>query len=273
MRVHGTSYAHAARQIVAWAQNRSSRYVCVANVHVVMEAHDDPQFRDLINEADLVTPDGMPLVWTLRLLGIQEAKRVYGPDLTLHVCRAAASAAIPIGLYGGTPDSLADFAAALQRWFPDLQIGCTIAPPFRPLTPEEDAAYTQQIIDSGVQILFVGIGCPKQERWMAGHKRRIPAVMIGVGAAFDFHSGRVQQAPPWIQRVGLEWAFRLLSEPRRLWKRYAKHNPRFLFFISSQLLQARLLPRYGTPYGESSSQPTGAISKRTGPPSSGNSRP
>ncbi len=238
-RVDGTSYPHAVQQIRTWAAARTSRYVCVANVHVVMEAHDDADFRRLINDADLVTPDGMPLVWALRLLGIEPAQRVYGPDLTLHLCREAAAAGLPIGLYGGTPESLADFTAALERWFPGIQVGCAIAPPFRPLTPDEDAAYTRQIIDAGVRILFVGIGCPKQERWMAAHKDRIPAVMIGVGAAFDFHSGRVRQAPAWMQRIGLEWAFRLATEPRRLWKRYAKHNPRFVAFIAAQWMRTR----------------------------------
>lgn len=241
-RVDNTSYAHATRQILAWARSALSRYVCVANVHVIMESHDDPQFRRLVNEADLVTPDGMPLVWALKSMGLKQAGRVYGPDLTLHLCKAAADAGVPVGLYGGTPGSLADFAEILQRLFPTLQIGCAIAPPFRPLTPEEDAAYTQQIIESGVRILLVGIGCPKQERWMAAHKGRIPAVMVGVGAAFDFHAGRVRQAPRWMQRAGLEWAFRLAMEPRRLWKRYAKHNPRFLLFFGAQLLRTRLAP-------------------------------
>lgn len=234
LRVDGTSYAHATEAVMQWAQARSSRYVCVANVHMVMEGHDDPAFRELVNAADLVTPDGMPLVWALRLLGLQDATRVYGPDLTLHVCRRAAENNLPIALYGGTPDSLDDFTAFLHREFPALQVACRIAPPFRPLTPEEDARYTHQINDSGARIVLVGIGCPKQERWIAAHRGRIHAVMLGVGAAFDFHAGRVRQAPAWMQYIGLEWLFRVMMEPRRLWRRYARHNPRFLWHFARQ---------------------------------------
>jgi N-acetylglucosaminyldiphosphoundecaprenol N-acetyl-beta-D-mannosaminyltransferase len=203
---------------------------------MVMEGHDDPSFQRLVNNADLVTPDGMPLVWGLKLLGAQKATRVYGPDLTLYVCEAAAKAGITVGLYGGTRESLADFVAFLERRFPRIQVVCSIAPPFRSLTPDEDARYTRQILESGAQILFVGIGCPKQERWIAAHKGTIPAVMLGVGAAFDFHSGRVAQAPKWMQRLGLEWVFRVSMEPRRLWKRYAIHNPRYVVLLARQVV-------------------------------------
>ncbi|WP_456833452.1 WecB/TagA/CpsF family glycosyltransferase [Deinococcus sp. UYEF24] len=204
-----------------------------------MEGVDDPAFLDVTNSANLVTPDGMPLVWALQLLGAKNATRVYGPTLTLHVCRAAAQAGIPIGLYGGTPDSLQDFRAFLQHEFPGIRIACSIAPPFRTLTPEEDAAYTEQILESGARILFVGIGCPKQEWWMYNHRDRLPLVMLGVGAAFDFHSGRVRQAPAAMQKLGLEWLFRLIAEPRRLWKRYARQNPRFVVMFASQLWRHR----------------------------------
>lgn len=242
MRVDGTSYAHAAETVVRWAHARSSRYVCVANVHMVMEGYDDPHFQQLVNEADLVTPDGMPLVWALRLLGIPTATRVYGPDLTLHVCRRAAEDGLSIALYGGTPRSLNDFAAFLHNQFPCIQIACRIAPPFRPLTPDEDARYTRQLQASGAQIVLVGIGCPKQERWIAAHRGRINAVMIGVGAAFDFHAGRVRQAPTWMQRIGMEWLFRVMMEPRRLWRRYAQHNPRFVWLFARQWLRAHRQP-------------------------------
>jgi len=237
MRVDATSYAHAASLVLDWAAAGESRYVSVANVHMVMETHDDPAFRQVVNGADLVTPDGMPLVWGLRLLGVDRQQRVYGPDLTLALCRAAAEQGIPVGFYGGTEESLAALEASLRRRFPDLRIACMISPPFRPLSDGQDAAFTRQIRDSGARILFVGIGCPKQERWMAAHKNRIPAVMVGVGAAFDFHSGRVKQAPVWLQRLGLEWAFRLLMEPRRLWRRYLRHNPRFVALFLVQLLR------------------------------------
>jgi N-acetylglucosaminyldiphosphoundecaprenol N-acetyl-beta-D-mannosaminyltransferase len=238
MRVDATSYKDATQQILDWAKAGESQYVCAANVHMIMEAHDDPAFAQVVNHAALVTPDGMPLVWALRALGIPDAARVCGPALTLQVCQAAADAGIPIGLYGGTSESLAIFVAFLQSQFPKIKVVCQIAPPFRPLTSKEDADCTQQIVESGAQLLFVGIGCPKQELWMAAHKGRIPAVMLGVGAAFDFHSGRVKQAPPWMQRICLEWFFRLMMEPKRLWKRYAKHNPRFVVFFFTQWVES-----------------------------------
>ena len=239
VRTDATSYEGVTQRVLKWAGKGASRYVCVTSVHGVIEAYDDPTFRAVLNGADLVTPDGMPLVWGLRLLGIETATRVYGPNLTLHVCRAAAEAGVPIALYGGTPDSLQQFGSFLEERFPGVQVVCRIAPPFRPLTPEEDERYTQQIVDSGARIVLVGIGCPKQERWMAEHRGRIPAVMLGIGAAFDFHSGRVRQAPSWVQNLGVEWLFRLIAEPKRLWKRYSRIVPRFLYLFGKQLLRWR----------------------------------
>jgi N-acetylglucosaminyldiphosphoundecaprenol N-acetyl-beta-D-mannosaminyltransferase len=151
----------------------------------------------------------------------------------------ASRESVPIGLYGGTSELLEELVRLLKTRHPEVQVVCQIAPPFRPLRQEEDKAITQQIKESGARILFVGIGCPKQERWMVAHKRRIPTVMLGVGAAFDFHTGRVLQAPRWMQVAGLEWVFRLLMDPRRLWKRYAKHNPRFVGLFLMQLLGVR----------------------------------
>jgi N-acetylglucosaminyldiphosphoundecaprenol N-acetyl-beta-D-mannosaminyltransferase len=178
----------------------------------------------------------MPLVWVLRRLGLKDQNRVYGPDLTLSVCRAAADAGIPVGLYGGTPEALDALQKVYQERLPQLQIAYAYSPPFRPLTRDEDEAIVQAINRSGARIVFVGLGCPKQEQWVAGHRDRVQAVMLAVGAAFDFHSGRVEQAPRWMQRSGLEWLFRLLMDPRRLWRRYFKHNPRFLWLIAWQLL-------------------------------------
>lgn len=241
-RIDATTYAGATAQILAWAGEGGVRRVHAANVHMVMEGVDDSAFRQVTNTADLVTSDGMPLVWALKLLGVPEAERVYGPTLTLHVCEAAARQGVPIGLYGGTPESLHDFKAFLHHEFPGIRVACAIAPPFRPLTAEEDEGYTREIVESGARILFVGIGCPKQEWWMYAHRDRLPLVMLGVGAAFDFHSGRVRQAPGPLQRLGLEWLFRLVMEPRRLWKRYARQNPRFVLLFARQLLRQRLIP-------------------------------
>lgn len=234
MRVDATSYEAASRQIVDWAIQGRSRYVCVANVHQTMETYDSDEFRAVVNGADMVTPDGMPLVWALKALGVEDASRVYGPTLVLHICREAAERGVSIFLYGGTPESLVAFQAFLERNFPKLEVAGAIAPPFRAITPEEDEAYTRQIVESGAGVVFAGIGCPKQERWIAAHKGHIPAVMVGVGAAFDFHSGRVKQAPRWLSDLGLEWTFRLAMEPKRLWKRYAKHNPRFVALFAKQ---------------------------------------
>lgn len=238
-RVDATTYADAAGRILSWARAGLSRYVCVCNVHMVMEAHDAPDFQQIVNDADLVTPDGMPLVWGLRLMGLPESPRVDGATLTLHVCEAAARENIPIALYGGTEQSAGAFAEFLRRTYPSIHIAATIIPPFRELTEEEDAAYTRQLVESGARIIFVAIGCPKQERWMAAHAGKIPAAMIGVGAALDFHAGMIHRAPKWMQTAGLEWLFRLIMEPRRLWRRYARHNPRFVGLAAQQMLGMR----------------------------------
>jgi N-acetylglucosaminyldiphosphoundecaprenol N-acetyl-beta-D-mannosaminyltransferase len=239
MRVDATSYEDASRRVVRWACEGRSGYVCVATVHMTMEAFDSAAFRQVVNGADLVTPDGRPLVWALRSLGVRGASQVRGTDLTTHVVERAARENVPIGLYGGTPESLEVLVRVLRKRYPGVRVVCQIAPPFRPLRPEEDEAVTREIVASGARILFVGIGCPKQERWMVAHKGRIPAVMLGVGAAFDFHTGRVRQAPHWMQVAGLEWVFRLLMDPRRLWRRYAKNNPRFVALFLMQLLGLR----------------------------------
>jgi N-acetylglucosaminyldiphosphoundecaprenol N-acetyl-beta-D-mannosaminyltransferase len=243
MRVDATSYDDASRRVARWAREGRSAYVCVATVHMVMEAFDSSAFGRVVNGADLVTPDGRPLVWALRSLGVGDATQVRGTYLTTHVVERAAREDIPIGLYGGTPELLEKFAGILESRYPGVRVVCRIAPPFRPLTSEEDQRVTQEIISSGARILFVGIGCPKQERWMEAHKERIQAVMLGVGAAFDFHTGRVRQAPGWMQVAGLEWLFRVLMDPKRLWKRYAKHNPRFVLFFLLQLLGLLLAGR------------------------------
>jgi N-acetylglucosaminyldiphosphoundecaprenol N-acetyl-beta-D-mannosaminyltransferase len=185
-------------------------------------------------------PDGTPLVWTLRALGVRNAERVYGPDLAIEVCREAASAGISVALYGSTQATVNRLAQVLPRLAPGLQIACAIAPPFRSLTPAEDAAHMDEIAASGAGIVLVGLGCPRQERWCDEHRGRLPAVLIGVGAAFDFHAGTVPQAPPALQRVGLEWAFRLAVEPRRLWRRYARIVPQFFAGAVIEIARARM---------------------------------
>ncbi len=233
------SLAEAAEQVVAWAQAGESRTVCAASVHMVMEAHDDPDFAAVVNAADLVTPDGMPVVWALRLLGQPDQTRVCGPDLTLEVCRLASERSLLVGFYGAQEIVLQTLTARLQQQFPGLAIAYACSPPFRPLDEAEQAATLQEIRASGARILFVGLGCPRQEHWMAQHRGLLPAVMLGVGAAFDFHAGAARRAPRWMQRSGLEWAFRFAMEPRRLWKRYLKHNPRYLVLLAAQVLARR----------------------------------
>ncbi|MCS6953700.1 MAG: WecB/TagA/CpsF family glycosyltransferase [Bryobacterales bacterium] len=226
MQLHACTYSAATNRILAWAQRGEPRYVGFALVNNVMEACDSPDLRAVTNIADLVTPDGMPFVWAQRRLGLPEATRVYGPRLTEHVLTAAAAEGPPVGFYGCTAEVLAQLRATVQRRWPQPAIRYAFAPPFRPLRPEEDAAVTAAIRASGVRLLLVGSSTPKQEHWMAAHRGRIPAVMLGVGAAFDFLAGTKSQAPVWMQGAGLEWLFRLATEPRRLWRRYREHNPR-----------------------------------------------
>jgi N-acetylglucosaminyldiphosphoundecaprenol N-acetyl-beta-D-mannosaminyltransferase len=240
MRVDATSYTDASNRVLAWATRSEPGYVCVSTVHMVMEAHDDPDFQRIVNGASLVTPDGVPLVWALRLLGVPEARRVYGPQLTPELCGRAAAAGVPVGFYGGSQETLDRMIPRLQARYPDLEVAYAYSPPFRPLEPAEEKRIAEEINASNARILFVGLGCPKQERWMAAHVGRVRAVMLGVGAAFDFLAGSKRQAPAWLQRAGLEWAFRLISEPRRLWYRYLYHNPRFLMLFAAQVAQSGL---------------------------------
>jgi N-acetylglucosaminyldiphosphoundecaprenol N-acetyl-beta-D-mannosaminyltransferase len=237
-RVDATSYRHATGQVLDWAAAGESRYVCVATVNNLIEGCDDPGYNALMEAADLVTPDGMPLVWGLRLLGVPDASRVYGPDLTPLVCEEAARRVVPVGFYGGQADVLDDLAASLTTRYPGLRIAYRWSPPFRPLTAEEEAKVADDLVRSGTRVLFVGLGTPKQERWMADHKG-LPMVMLGVGAAFDFLSGRKRQAPRALQGLGLEWLYRLVREPRRLWRRYLYRNPRFVALFAAQLLRQR----------------------------------
>jgi N-acetylglucosaminyldiphosphoundecaprenol N-acetyl-beta-D-mannosaminyltransferase len=241
IRVDATSYEDAARRVVDWAKDAESRYVCVASVNNVMHARDDDAYRAIMNASDLVTPDGMPLVWGLRLLGVEHATRVYGPTLTPTVCARAAREGVPVGFYGGTPEVLDRLRANLLRDYPDLRIVYGWAPPFRAPTEEEEARVRADIRASGARIVFVGLGTPKQEQWMMRHRGELDAVMLGVGAAFDFIAGQKKQAPAVLQRMGLEWLFRLVTEPRRLWKRYLVSNPRFIGLFAAQLTRARLL--------------------------------
>lgn len=229
MRVDITSLEQATEYVIQGSQTEQKGYVCAAGVHMCMESHDDEDFQRIVNGAVLVVPDGKPLVWWMRAFGIKNAKHVRGPDLFLNVCDKASEYGISVGLYGGTQDALDKLQEYFKRQLPNLNIACAISPPFRELTQDEQDKYLKTVDESGAKILFLGLGCPKQERWMAQNKDRINALMIGVGAAFDFYAGTKKMAPIWMIRMGLEWLYRLITEPGRLWKRYLMNNPRFIF--------------------------------------------
>jgi N-acetylglucosaminyldiphosphoundecaprenol N-acetyl-beta-D-mannosaminyltransferase len=235
-----TSYTEACDRIQTWAIAQTSCYIIAANVHVVMTAHWNRAYRQVVNNAALVTPDGMPLVWALRLLGQQHATRVYGPDLMLAWCQRASDMQLSIYLYGGTETMLQKLQQKLRSQFPQLIIAGAHAPPFRELTPAEESQDIERINTSGAKVVFVALGCPKQELWMARQQGQLQAVMIGVGAAFAFHSGEVSQAPRWMMAAGLEWLYRFAVEPKRLWKRYLINNPAFILLFGVQLLRQKL---------------------------------
>ena len=239
VRVDATTYADATASVLRWAADGRSCYVCLANVRSLMEARASREYQAVMQQADLVTSDGMPLVWLLRWLGVSHATRVYGPDLMPLILAAAARQGVPVGFYGGSESSLPHLVGAIASRFPNLKLRYACAPPFRPLTLEEDSSVVRAIDDAGVRILFVGIGSAKQDLWMHAHQGRIQAVMLGVGAAFDYLARTKPQAPLWMQRSGLEWLFRLCTEPRRMWRRYLRDNPRFALLALAMLIRTR----------------------------------
>jgi N-acetylglucosaminyldiphosphoundecaprenol N-acetyl-beta-D-mannosaminyltransferase len=223
-----------ARDLIVGARgHRRLGYVCLCTVNGIAEARRDPGFRRIFNESWLTTPDGMPIVW----LGPPGVERVYGPDLLLAVCDAGRSAGLRHFFYGGRAGVADELAGRLSSRFPGLQVSGTFAPPFRDLSADEMARLKSDVAASRADIVWVGLGTPKQERFMAGPGRELDAgLLIGVGAAFDFHAGRVRQAPRWVQRSGLEWLFRLCIEPRRLARRYFTTNPLFIARVAGQKL-------------------------------------
>jgi len=226
-------------RIMEWARVRSSRYVCICNVHSLVTARQDPAFRTVLDQSDLNTADGVPLVWGVRAAGHPGQQRVAGPDLIDPLCRAAAREGVSVFLYGSTPETLAGFRDKLTADHPGLTIAGAISPPFRILTDAEKREIVATIEASGAGIVWVGLGCPKQEKWMWEHRPKLNAVMIGVGAAFDYEIGRIRRAPGWMQRAGLEWAYRLAQEPRRLFKRYAVTNTLFVALYAKDALRRR----------------------------------
>jgi len=235
-------------EVVDWMEAMVAKgargYVTAAAVNLVMSAREDPATRRAVLGATLAVPDGQPLVWALRALGNRDATRVYGPSLMARFCARAARSGTSIYLYGGrTPEALALLERRLRQRHPGLRIAGAYSPPFRDLTPAEERALVRDIDSSGAAVVWVGTGQPKQERWMERMRPRLRApLLVGVGAAFDFHAGIVPQAPPWMQRCGLEWAYRLYREPRRLWRRYARYNPLFVAGFARQYARHRAGP-------------------------------
>lgn len=225
-----------------WISSNDSNYVCVTPVHALMDYRKDNKLIMIANKSGLTTPDGMPIVWILKLAGYKHVDRVYGPDLLNELCRVSLETGYKHFFYGNTDAVLSDLKEKLEAKYPGIQIAGSISPPFRELTDQEDEVICKQISESGADILWVGLGSPKQELWMYHHQGKIDVpVMIGVGAAFDFLSGNKSQAPRWIQRSGLEWFYRFLQEPRRLWKRYLLGYPRFVVLIMIELFKKRIL--------------------------------
>jgi N-acetylglucosaminyldiphosphoundecaprenol N-acetyl-beta-D-mannosaminyltransferase len=241
--VSSVTMTDAVARIAGWIDKGRRAYVCVTGVHGIMECRRDPALRGIHARADMVTPDGMPLVWLLRLSGDRHIERVYGPDLMRAVTAMSIARGYRHFYYGGAESVAERLVSVLRGTHPALNVAGTLCPPFRPLTTDEDRAQVDAINAARPDIVWVGLSTPKQERWMADHLGRIEApVLIGVGAAFDFLAGTKRQAPRWIQRNGLEWLFRLCSEPRRLWRRYAYIVPGFLLLAGREFGRRALGP-------------------------------
>lgn len=222
--------------MLEWGKNHLSKFVCVANVHMLIEAKQDGLLASALENADLVTPDGMPLVWMVRLMGVPRQERVAGLDILVALCERAAAQGVSILFLGSQEAILQRIRARLEQEFPDLQIAGMEPLPFRPLTRAEDEAIIQKINQSEAGLVFVSLGCPKQERWMTEHKGKINAVMVGLGGAFPVYAGIHKRAPQLVREAGLEWLYRLIQEPRRLWKRYGSTIPPFIFLAVKQLI-------------------------------------
>lgn len=230
-------------EIAAAISERRKGYICVTGVHGVMEAQADSDFKAILNSALLCTPDGVPMVWAGKLHGFSEMDRVYGPDLLLTVCEWSVKSGCRNFFFGGAEGVAGLLAEKLKARFPGLVVAGTFTPPFRGLRPDEEKQLQEFVRESRPDIIWVGLSTPKQERFMAEYLPKLDAtLLIGIGAAFDFHSGRVKQAPRWMQRSGLEWFYRLCREPRRLAKRYLRNNPLFVWKFSGQLLGLKKYP-------------------------------
>ena len=238
VRVDAAQIPDVIEQMQEWIDRREAcHWIAVTGMHGVMEAQHNPAFKAELNRADLVVPDGMPLVWLGRLNGHNLARRVYGPEFMMAFCEKTEGRGYRHFFYGGKPGVAEKLASVLSKRFPRLQVAGIYAPPFRPLTPEEDDAVVRGIGEAAPDVVWIGLSTPKQEHWMNEHRGRLNAsVLVGVGAAFDIHTGELRQAPRWMRERGLEWLFRLCLEPRRLWRRYIVYGSQFLFWVAIEQL-------------------------------------
>lgn len=244
VRVHAVQIPDAVEQIQVWIDDHDGcHYVAVTGMHGVMEAHHDPAFKSILNNADLVVPDGMPFVWLARFCGFPLARRVYGPELMASFCQATIPKGYRHFFFGGAEGVPEKLAAALKVRFPNLRVVGTYSPPFRQMTPAEDDEVIKMINATSPDIIWVGLSTPKQEKWMHAHRNHLHAsVLVGVGAAFDILSGLKKQAPSWMREHGLESVFRLMQEPRRLWRRYVIYGSEFVVLVALQQLGLRKFP-------------------------------
>ena len=239
LRVNVVNHESAIDKIRELVEKQNGGYVCFSTVHMIMESFDNPDYGARVNRADLVIPDGMPLVWMQKLHKETRATRVRANDLMIMLCAYAEKNNLSVGFYGGKQSVIDRILERASKDYPRLKIAYAFSPPFRPLTDEEDAAITAEINEKKPDILFMGLGCPKQENWMSAHKDTVKAVMLGVGASFDFFAGNVKESPEWLGKLGLEWLFRLTQEPQRLWRRYLILNPRFMRLAIGQMLKSK----------------------------------
>jgi len=230
------THSSAIEKVAELVSEKRGGYVCFSTVHMVMESYDNPEFGKKVNDANLIVTDGMPLVWMQKIQGKKTASRVRANDLMISLLEFAAKNNLSVGFYGGMQEVIDAIQTRAKKDLPNLKIAYAFSPPFRPLTEAEDAEITAEINAAKPDILFMGLGCPKQENWMSAHKEKLQAVMLGVGASFDFYAGNVKESPEWLGKLGLEWLFRLTQEPKRLWRRYLILNPRFMWLCAMQLL-------------------------------------
>lgn len=241
-RIDALNWEETIKRIGIWAQKRESRYISICDAHSVVRASRDEKHQGYIANADMATPDGFPVAWMLRRQGFRTQQRINGPDLMQHLLAHAEQNGLSVYFYGTTEATLSSLESRLKTSYPALKIVGCHAPPFRPLTREEDAADIERINASGAHYVMTGLGCPKEDRWMWEHKGKVLAVMLGIGAGIDFHAGTVARAPAWMREHGLEWLYRLAREPRRLWARYFKYNTLFVLGAAKQLLTTQKSP-------------------------------